>query len=107
MRKSVHLVGYFLVYVKVFTMKCVNTSLHPQTWKTTPCRLSATASSIYPQLLSISGGLLLHVACNTQAISCRLDVFVSNLCDRRTAEKHATPFIPLFLIHSMHTFNND
>jgi hypothetical protein len=38
-------------------------------WRTTPCRLSATAYSIYPQLPSISGGRLLHPqtedACNT------------------------------------------
>jgi hypothetical protein len=32
---------------------------HPS-WITTPCRLSATAYSIYPQLPSISGGRLLH-----------------------------------------------
>jgi hypothetical protein len=32
----------------------------PPSWRTTPCRLSATAYSIYLQLSSISGGLLLH-----------------------------------------------
>jgi hypothetical protein len=32
---------------------------HPS-WKNTACRLSATACSVYSQLLSISGGRLLH-----------------------------------------------
>jgi hypothetical protein len=31
-----------------------------QSWRTTPCRLSATAYSVYSQLPSISGGHLLH-----------------------------------------------
>jgi len=34
--------------------------LHPPSWRTTPCRLSATACSIHSQLPSISGGRLLH-----------------------------------------------
>jgi hypothetical protein len=33
---------------------------HPQSWSITPCRLSATAYSIYSQVPSISGGCLLH-----------------------------------------------
>jgi hypothetical protein len=32
----------------------------PPSWRTTPCRLSATASSVYTRLPSISGGLLLN-----------------------------------------------
>jgi hypothetical protein len=34
---------------------------NPQSWRITPCRLSATAYSIYLQLPSISGGHLLHL----------------------------------------------
>jgi len=32
----------------------------PSSWRTTPSQLSATACSVYSQLPSISGGLLLH-----------------------------------------------
>jgi hypothetical protein len=32
----------------------------PPSWRTTPCRLSATAYSIYSQLPTIPGGRLLH-----------------------------------------------
>ena len=40
----------------VFTMRSYQHHTQPPSWRTTPCRLSATAYSIYSQLLSTSGG---------------------------------------------------
>jgi hypothetical protein len=42
-----------------FTMGLL-TPFQPPSWMTTPCRLSATAYSIYSQLPSISEGRLLY-----------------------------------------------
>jgi hypothetical protein len=41
----------------IFTVRGCWPHAQPPSWKTTPCRLSATAYSIYSQLLSVPGGL--------------------------------------------------
>jgi len=40
----------------MFTVMGCRPHAQPPSWRTTPCRLSATAYSIYSQLSSISGG---------------------------------------------------
>jgi hypothetical protein len=46
----------------LFTARTCYTShlAQPPSWRATPCRLFATAYSIYSQLPSISGGRVLH-----------------------------------------------
>jgi hypothetical protein len=41
----------------IFTVRGCRPHAQPQSWRTTPCRLSATAYSIYSQLLSVPRGL--------------------------------------------------
>jgi hypothetical protein len=43
-----------------FIVRSCQHHAQPPSWRTTPCRLSATAYSIYLQPPSISGGCLLH-----------------------------------------------
>jgi hypothetical protein len=42
---------------KIFTVRGCRPHAQPSSWRTTPCRLSATAYSIYSQLPSAAGGL--------------------------------------------------
>jgi hypothetical protein len=44
---------------KLFTVSCYPHA-QPLSWRTSPCRLSVTAYSIYSQLPSISGGRFIH-----------------------------------------------
>jgi hypothetical protein len=53
---------YFETFCKIFFMvRDVRPMPTPPSWRTTPFRLSKTAYSVYSQLTSISGGLLLHL----------------------------------------------
>jgi hypothetical protein len=42
---------------KIFTLRGCYPHAQPPSWRTTPCRLSATVYSIYSQLPPVSGGL--------------------------------------------------
>jgi hypothetical protein len=44
----------------IFTMRNLIPHAQPSSWRTTPCRVSVTAYSVYSQLPSVSGGRLLH-----------------------------------------------
>jgi hypothetical protein len=61
-KESVQFRGFILAFVTSFfftARSCYPHAQHPS-WRTTPCRLSATAYSIYSQLPSIPGGCVLH-----------------------------------------------
>jgi hypothetical protein len=60
----------------------------PPSWKATPCRLSATAYSIYSQLPSISGDRLPHPQPEDAPCRRHLLFYISNVCEQNTNYRH-------------------
>jgi hypothetical protein len=58
--ESVKVRGVLCSIVASLFFYCEELLAQPPTWRTTPCRLFATAYSTYSQLSSISGGRLFH-----------------------------------------------
>jgi hypothetical protein len=57
---NTHSSGQELLPRLFFTVRSCQFLAHPSSWRTTPCRLSATAFSVHSQLPTISWGCVLH-----------------------------------------------